>query len=309
MSESKGENGRTYDTTIPPGDNYDQAHFRLWFPDDPGTLRGVLIAASGSNLDSRPWITQDTWPEIAKRRNIDARPSIWQDIATRHGLALLGLHLTDHPHDQMFIEEYCDVRRGSGQALLDALTKLAHQSDHPELADAPLALWGISAGGQYGYEFACWRPELTITFTLNKGGVYYTALAPRATRQIPALLYIGLEDSPFRTDIVKGIHSMNRRADALWALTPEPGAGHAVARSLELSELYLDEVIPLRLPKKPGAPLRPLNLQDGYLGDTKTHEITPYNQEKAKEAPHAWLPTQRTAKAWQAVTTGKPIPP
>jgi hypothetical protein len=93
------------------------------------------------------------------------------------------------------------------------------------------------------------------------------------------------------------------------ALTPEPGAGHAAARSLELSELYFDEVIPLRLPENSRAPLKSLNLHDGYLGDTKTHEITLYNEEKAKEHSHAWLPTQRTAKAWQAVTTGKPIPP
>ena len=309
MSDSTGDTSTTYDTTIPPGDNYDQAHFRLWLPDDPGTLRGVLLAASGSNLDSRTWLTPDTWIQVAERIKFDTRPAYWRDIATRHRLALLGLHLTDYHHEQMFLEEYCDVRRGSGQAILDAITHLADKSGHPELADAPIAHWGISAGGQLGYELACWIPHRTITFTLNKGGAYYTALAPRAARQVPALLYIGLQDSPFRTGIVKGIHSMNRRADALWALTPEPDAGHAVARSLDLSEIYLDEVIPLRLPENPGDPLRPLDLHDGYLGDTDTHEITPYDEEKAKEKPHAWLPTQRTAKAWQAVTTGKHMPP
>ena len=309
MSNSSGDNGKTFDTTIPPGENYDKAEFRLWLPEKPETLRGVLVAVSGSNRDSRPWLDQPTWTELIERRNFMTRPSYWQDIATRHGLALLGLHLTDKPHEDMFIEEYCELSRGSGQAILDALTQLADQSGHPELADAPLALWGMSAGGQLSYEFACWKPERTITFTLNKGGVYYTALAPKAARQVPGLLYLGEKDSPFRNGIIKGIFTMNRRAHARWALTSEPGAAHEIARSLELSELYLDDVIPLRLPEKPGDPLRPLNLQDGYLGDTKTREITPYDQEKAKEAPHAWLPTQRTAKAWQAVTTGKPIPP
>jgi surfactin synthase thioesterase subunit len=55
----------------------------------------------------------------------------------------------------MFIEEYFKVSEGSGQALLSALVELATLSGHPEVADAPLAFWGISAGGQFDYEFAC----------------------------------------------------------------------------------------------------------------------------------------------------------
>ena len=85
MSDSKGESGRTYDTSIPPGENFDKALFRLWLPDDPGTLRGTLVAVHGSNLDSRPWVTQPTWKEVTQRHNMEVRASYWQDIATRHG--------------------------------------------------------------------------------------------------------------------------------------------------------------------------------------------------------------------------------
>ena len=292
---------------MPPGRNYDKAEFRIWLPEEPATLRGVLVAVHGSNLDSRPWLKQSKWMELVEHRNVKASASYWHDIARRHGFALLGCNLTDKRHEDMFLEEYCDVGRGSGQALLDSLKELADQTGHPELTDAPLAFWGMSAGGQYSYEFACWNPERTITFTLNKGGVYYTALAPKAARQVPGLLYIGENDSPFRTGIVKGIFSMNRRANALWALTQEPGAAHEIARSLELSEVYFDEVIPLRLPAKPGDPLHPLNLEDGYLGDIETHTYAPYTEEKAREAPTTWLPTERTARAWQACSTGRPL--
>ena len=104
----------TFDTTIPPGENYDKAEFRLWLPEKPETLRGVLVAVSGSNRDSRPWLDQPTWTELIERRNFITRPSYWHDIATRHGLALLGLQLTDKPHEDMFIEEYCELSRGSG---------------------------------------------------------------------------------------------------------------------------------------------------------------------------------------------------
>jgi dienelactone hydrolase len=307
MSASDSDDGKIYDVTIPPGENYDKAGFRLWLPDESDTLRGVLVAVHGSNADSRPWVKQSSWREFAERRNVNARASYWQDIALRHGLALLGCYFTDRRHENMFIEEYTKVDEGSGQALLDALADLAGQSGHPELADAPLAFWGMSAGGQFNYEFACWRPGRTITFVLNKGGIYYTALAPQAARGVPGLLFVGEKDSPFRNGIINGIFSMNRRADALWALTVEPGAVHEAARSLELSEIYFDEVIPLRLPRKPGGALRPLKLEKGYLGDLDTHTYAPYDGERAKEGPASWLPTEKTAQAWRAIMAGEPL--
>ncbi len=307
MSTSNNNNRITFDVTIPPGENYDKAEFRLWLPHEPDTLRGVLVAVHGSNFDSRPWVDQSSWKRFTESCKVEVSESYWQGLALRHGLALLGCNLTDKLHENMFIEEYCKVDEGSGQALLDALTELSEQSGHPELNNAPLAFWGISAGGQFSYEFACWRPKRTITFVLNKGGIYYTALAPQAARNVPGILFTGEKDSPFRNGIINGIFSMNRRANALWALTVEPNAVHEVARSLEMSEVYFDEVIPLRLPKKHGGSLRPLSLENGYLGDLKTFTYSPYNEEKVKEGPVAWLPTERTAQAWQAVMTGRPL--
>jgi pimeloyl-ACP methyl ester carboxylesterase len=307
MTTSNNDNGKIFDVTIPPGENYDKAEFRLWLPDEPITLKGVLVAVRGSNSDSRPWVKQSSWKEFAESLNVDVRASYWHDIAHRHGLALLGCNFTDKPHKNMDIEEYCKIDEGSGQALLEALTDLAEQSGYPELSDAPLALWGASAGGQFTYEFACWRPKRTITFVLNKGGIYYTALASQATRNVPGILFIGERDSPFRNDIINGIFSVNRNANALWALTVEPKAVHEIGRSLELSEVYFDEVIPLRLPEKPRGTLRPLSIENGYLGDLDTLTYAPYDEDKAKERPAAWLPTEKMAQAWQAVMTGKPL--
>jgi dienelactone hydrolase len=307
MSTLVIDNGKIFDAAIPPGKNFDKAEFRLWVPDGLDALRGVLVVVPGSNADSRPWVEQSSWKEFTERLSLKVRASYWQDIALRHGLALLGCHLTDKTHENMFIEEYTKVDEGSGQALLDALTELAGKSGHAELADAPLAFWGISAGGQFNYEFACWRPERTIAFVLNKGGIYYTALAPQATRDVPGILFMGEKDSPFRNGIINGIFSMNRRADALWTLTVEPGAVHEVGRSLEMSEVYFDEVVPLRLPNQPGGPFEPLNLEKGYLGDLGTATYAPYNKEKAKESPMTWLPTEETALAWQAISIGKPL--
>jgi hypothetical protein len=64
----------------------------------------------------------------------------------------------------MDIEYYADVKNGSGSALLNILGNFSIRSGHPELADIPLAFWGVSAGGEFNYEFVCWKPERVIAF-------------------------------------------------------------------------------------------------------------------------------------------------
>ncbi len=285
----------TFDYTVPPGANYDVAEFRLWHPDDAGTLRGVALLVPGSNGDGRPM----------------ADEPFWQEFATRHGFAILACRFTDKRHDQMFIEDYVGVSRGSGQAVLDALTTLADRSGHPELAEAPWVSWGMSAGGQVSYEMAVWKPERTIAFILNKGGIYYTALAPQAAQQVPGLLFVGETDLAFRNDIIRGIFSVNRRAGALWALLEEPGVGHEVARSRDLAVMFFDEVIPLRLPEAAAAngetELRSLDGASGFYGSMERWTFESAAEAEAPRIPVSWLPTERVARGWQAVRRGEPF--
>jgi hypothetical protein len=100
---------------------------------------------------------------------------------------------------------------------------------------------------------------------------------------------------------------MNRRAEVLWTLVEEPCKVHEFGFSLEMSEAYFDEVIPLRLPEKSGEALRAFRLEDGYLGYFDSLTYSPYSAEKAKVGLTSWLPTKKTAEAWQACVTGKPL--
>jgi len=295
-----------YDVSIPPGKNFDKAEYRLWIPNEVKTIKGVLVLVSGSNGDARSWVEALGWQKIINRSNkLSVSPTFWQDIARRHGLALLGCYYTDKLHEQMFIEEYVKVDEGSGQALLDALKELAEISGHSELAEAPLAFWGISAGGQFSYEFACWNPQRVITFVLNKGGIYFTALATKTAREVPGIFFVGEKDSPFRNNIIKGIFSVNRRANALWTLVEEPDAVHEIGQSLEVSATYFDEIIPLRLPEFYGGALQTLNLTDGYLGDHSSATYTKYDSKRAKEGPTSWLPNKKIVQIWQESKTKK----
>jgi poly(3-hydroxybutyrate) depolymerase len=276
--------------SIAPGNNFDKAQFRLWYPHDAGKLRAVLVLVPGSNGDGRSM----------------ADDSTWQAFATRNKLAIVACRFTDKPHDQGFIENYVNVSQGSGQALLDALSHLAARAQHPEIASAPLLFWGMSAGGEFNYEFAAWKPERVIAFVVNKGGIYYSALTPRATRAVPALLFIGGKDLDSRVNTFTGLFAVNRRGGALWALTEEPAAGHIVGRSRDMSIMFFDDVLPLRLDESSGA-LKPLTESSGFVGDFKSKRTEAVADTTPTPYLTAWLPTARMAKAWQAMLTEKPF--
>jgi poly(3-hydroxybutyrate) depolymerase len=278
----------TLDETVPPGANFDKAEFRLWIPDINGPLKGVVVLVPGSNGDGRPM----------------ADDAFWQAFATRNTLAIVACRFTDKPHDQGFIEEYVNVSKGSGQALVDVIATFAKKSNHPEMAAAPLLFWGMSAGGQFNYEFAAWKPERVIAYVVNKGGIYYSALVPVATRNVPALLFIGEKDLAFRTNTISGLFAVNRRAGALWALVKEPDTAHAVGRSRDMGAMFFDDVLALRLS---GGGLKPIADKAGFIGDLEAHTFQAVADSPAPAVPTAWLPTERIARAWQAVVSGKPF--
>ena len=284
------------DEVVAPGNNYDKAEFRLWYPSDAGRLQAVVVLLPGSNGDGRPQVDDP----------------IWQAFAAGHHVALLGCRFTDKPHDQAFIEHYVNVSQGSGQALLDALDRLGQRSRHRELSTAPLLLWGMSAGGQFNYEFVAWRPERVVAFVVNKGGIYYSALLPSASRNVPGILFVGGKDLEFRTNTIAGLFAVNRRAGALWALAEEPGAAHVVGRSRDMALVFFEDVLPLRLPEGASSGNQPASLRSiaaasGFLGDLKGKTFQKQGDVPAPNYPTAWLPTARIARAWEALVTDKPF--
>ena len=279
------------DDSLSPGSNYDKAQFRYWAPPWTGPLKGTLVLVPGSNGDGQSM----------------AQDSVWQAFATRHGLAIVACRFTDKRHDQNFIENYVNVSQGSGQALLDGIAHLAVRAQHPELNTLPLVFWGMSAGGQFDYEFVAWKPERVAAFVVNKGGIYYSALVSRAARDVPGILFIGGKDLGFRTNTIVGLFAVNRRGGALWALAEEPGVAHVVGRSRDVSIVFFDDVLPMRMGD--GATLRALDPKTGFIGDLRAKTFQPAANVPAPAVPTAWLPTERAALAWQAMATEKPFVP
>jgi hypothetical protein len=273
--------------SIPSGNNFEKAAFRLWYPDYYKNISGIIVLVPGSNGDGRG-LTDERF---------------WQELAQKHGFALLGCYFTDYKHDDMNVETYANARGGSGIALMDAISHFAERPGLKELSDAPLILWGHSAGGQFNYEFVCWKPEKVIAFVVNKGGFYYTALAPKPARNVPGLFFTGENDLESRKNIVKGIFMMNRRVGALWCFAEEQGAGHEIGQTQNLAGRFFDEIIPLRIPKKTlvseqASELNILSAESGLTGDTKAKNFVPYTSAPKGDLLTSWLPNKSFAEAW-----------
>jgi dienelactone hydrolase len=269
---------------IPAGSNFAVASFRFWFPEQIKTIRGIVTLVPGSNGDGRPQATEP----------------FWQEFARKHQFALAGCYFKDKPHENMNIEDYALASGGSGQALLDAIREYAGKARHPEAANAPLLLWGHSAGGEFNYEFVCWKPERVLAFVVNKGGYYYTHLAPAATRQVPGILFVGEKDEEFRTASVRGLFAVNRRAGALWTFAVEPNAGHEPGHTREMAAAFFDSVIKSRLSADAMIAQPP---DTGWAGDLKTFEVKPAAS-KPNGPMNAWLPDESAAKRWQEFVGG-----
>ena len=226
----------TLEVDIPAGSNFAVAAFRWWHPAEAKALRGVAVLVPGSNADGR----------------LQVDDAFWQTFARHHDLALVGCWFKDHPHENMNIENYARAGDGSGQALLEAVARLAKAAAHPEAATASLLLWGHSAGGEFNYEFACWKPERVRAFVVNKGGYYFTHLAPATTRTVPGIFFIGGKDEEFRIQSIRGIFAVNHQAGAVWKLIVEPDAGHELGQTRALAVEFFAEVIlrppPMRHP-------------------------------------------------------------
>lgn len=126
------------------------------------------------------------------------------------------------------------------------------------------------------------------------------------------MLFTGGKDMEFRTNTIVGLFAANRRAGALWALAEEPDAAHVVGRSRDMSVIFFEDVLSLRLDPSPAdsgrqTGLRPMAERSGFIGDFKSRSFQSAAESGTPNYPPSWLPRLRVARAWQALVTGKPF--
>lgn len=268
-----GANAGTFDVEIPHQrhDAFDRAAFHLWLPDDakPGPVRGIAVVLDGINVDGR---------HLAGRVQ-------WQNFAHDHKVALVACYFTTD--DLSSFVTYCQAERGSGRALLKALSALGQESGHPEFDTVPLFLLGFSAGGQFAYSFACFCPQRTAAFVANKGGVYVTPPTD-AARAIPGLFIAGSKD--YRRAAILKIYSANRQLGARWCFAVEPNRGHETANANDLALPFLAAVL---------ASLdRPAAARTGIVLDLDKRQLIAPGVPPASAGLTFWFPDEPTLAVW-----------
>ena len=268
--------------------------FLVYVPSGVTTVRGVFFPLLGGSLDTRPLIRDDLAPYQSFPLSGDVREyrlRIMQ-LARAHSLAIIAT----------------TTRPDATVNLLRALEVVSTMSGRPELANAPVMLHGHSASACPAYDFALRSPERVIGFVITKAA---PCLAPDATAAItvPAYLIFGetdpaLPDAAARMTV---LFEQHRALGAVWALAVERDAGHETVANRNLLFNWMEDVVTRRLPAAitPGTPvqLRLLDAESGWLGDRASQGIAEFACYTGNKLAASWLPSERTARDWQAMVS------
>ncbi|MBS0632841.1 MAG: hypothetical protein JSS11_13075 [Verrucomicrobia bacterium] len=259
----------TCDVDIPrqPRETFDKAAFHLWLPDDvpAGPVRGIAIVLDGINVDGRPQ---------------------WQNFARDHQLALVACYFATEDLTDFF--HYTKADRGSGRALLNALAALGQQSGHPEFEKVPLFVMGLSAGGEFSYNFACFCPERVAAFVSNKGGGFIIPPTD-AVRAIPGLFIAGAKDQRYRAASRK-FYEPNRKLGARWCLAIESKCGHNTANANDLALPFFAAVL--------ASFDRPAAERTGIVLDLDQKKLIAPGIPPATASLTFWFPDQSLIAVW-----------
>ena len=105
----------------------------LWVPRSVKKIRGIIIHQHGCGVGA------------CKSGETAAYDLHWQALAAKWDCALLGPSYRQSADQSCRL--WCDPRNGSADVLINSLKKLAKDARCPEIATAPLCLWGHSGGG------------------------------------------------------------------------------------------------------------------------------------------------------------------
>ena len=267
------------------GENFQLAEFRFWNPNINDDYNGILVLTPGINRDGREAVLD----------------TVWQKFATRHNLIIVASHFKNYESNNNL--RYRDASKGSGEILLKSIEKYSQEISNKNINELPLLLYGFSAGGQYNFEFASWKPERVISFVVNKGGYYDTAVASSDTQKVPGIFFIGEDDLYYRNNLILGIYSANRSQGANWTLITEKETKHSPKNSKDLSISFFESIMTKRLKDNK---LVEINSDNPILGfpKRKTFEFfdkidkTEFNNWGKLKSLTIWLPDENFANIW-----------
>ncbi|MDA8762046.1 hypothetical protein N9M81_01930 [Flavobacteriaceae bacterium] len=278
--------GQKENFTFHNGENYKLAEFRFWNPNVNDSYKGILVLNPGFNGDGRKAVLD----------------TVWQKFAIKHNFIIVASHFKGYQSSEGK-PSYSNASKGSGDILLKSIKKYSKEISNKDINKLPLLLYGFSAGGQFNYEFASWKPEKVISFVVNKGGYYNTGITSKQTQKVPGIFFIGEDDNYYRNNMILGIYSANRSQGANWTLITEKNTKHSPKKSKSLSISFFESILSQRLGNNK---LLTINSENPLLGftDKKTFkylneiEKTNFNRWGKLNFLTIWLPNQSFGEIW-----------
>lgn len=267
----------------------------FYVPAEVGPIRGAIVVLGGPIASG--FVTGD---RIAPPDNPDLELSLQalgsglRGVAKSAHVALLGSTTTGMANSN-----------ASDAPLFAALGTAAGLSGHPELADGPVLMFGLSSGALEASGLVARNPERAIGL-LVRVPVGVNALSAPTALAVPTFVMQAELDEVASNSGVQSIFSGNRSRGGLWALAVEPGVGHHVATVQGNSAAleWINTALTLRLPVTAGNPLNALDEASGWLGNQTTLEIASWADYPDDPTTASWLLSQSAAASWQFLGTG-----
>jgi hypothetical protein len=281
----------THDFGLTPQEIYQIGTMGALVPAGTSPIRGAIIVL-GSN-GTRGFVTGEPIhgadnPEL--EQSLQDWAASFRSLARSKHVALIGTNT--HPANGT----------ASDDALLAALSSVASQSGHPELAGAPVLTVGLSEMESGG--LVARHPERAIGL-LTRVPPDVGSLQSAAALAVPTFVMQAELDNAARNTAIQATFADNRSRGGLWSLAVEPDVGHeqASARGNAAATGWVSRALDLRLPSTPGEPLVPLGEQSGWLGNQSTLSVAAWADYAGDRAAASWLLNETTAGSWRLLGT------
>ncbi len=259
----------------------------LWLPSDINQVRCVIITLNfnqGEQLYREP-----EWRDLAKR--------------TACGLLLTTISSTVGDSPLPRADPIRNAGVGGEAGLLLLLNRLAVESRHDEVRNAPLLFWGHSAAASFGISFAGLHPDRTIGFVRYHGNLRGQPVNIRSVSNIPALLLAGEKDSVAGIEDTRDLWKAGRQADAPWTFAIQAGEAHTSTEGFRKANALMISWVEAVVRQRVAKPrLRGVKRESGWLGDNRSRAVVPYSSSHRADGDTSWLPDETTARAWKALS-------
>jgi hypothetical protein len=239
----------------------------------------------------------------------------WQPFCTRNGLAYFAIDW--------------DAWREDPLTFFD-LNGLAAELGHPELANAPVIVSGLSTSGYRAIMFAEVHAERVLA-VLSAQPVMHFAKSNKGFNQghqsdnvrdgadvsrafgVPMLVQTEDNDGLLGIAMAYKFLLYGRGQGAPWTYFCRSGggSGHGASSMREVAVPWLEAVLAQRLPPevdlRKGKPtLRPIVMDKAWFGHVQTLEVAESAKYPGERSKASWLPDKASAEAWNKHAVGMP---